>query len=866
MSGIPERIGHYRVESSLGRGGMGEVFLAWDERLRRRVALKRLRADVADSPASRERFRREAFTAAELSHPGTVHVYDLVEETDGDYLVMEYVPGDSLARRLAGGPLSVAETLRFGRQIAEGLAAAHAAGLVHRDLKADNVILTDKGEAKILDFGLARHVYPLPDETSLTQRGFVVGTYHAMSPEQATGVAVDERSDLFSLGSLLAEMLTGKPPFKGDTPAATLKRVLTQDPPPVATLRSGVPASLSTLIARLLAKEPADRPGSAELVARTLRDIAVNHHGDSEALAPTISELPTGVVPRGRAKPAGWRRWWVYGAVGVAIAGLGTGYVFWPRAPLRVLVAPPKVSPVDDSALQLAATSALLQVLDALRQLKGIEVLDPLVALTKKAREKGDIREMAEESAADEVFLIDVARGETEKASFRLSARRSRADSTSLWSPKENYRILPLDEGDLIQINEPVLHWVQEAYEGHRRRAGTGESGALTARPEDYLTYVEVRKRLNFGETGDRRSELKILQGVIKESARFQEALLLAAGFSINLFEAERLTHDRDRARKLIAEVRNLAPKEPRALDLGLELALLEGKVEDAARLLEVLIQLRPGYPALFDLRASVAEAQGDVERAVAIRQRESELYPSWRAYYNLAALAMRTGRKEEARSAVAESQRLWDANLWSLRNRVEFELRYGDAAKAEAESLKLVEETEDVGAVVNLGLSLYLQGRYHEAISRYLEADQASTTYAVLIGLADAKEALEHREAARKHYEGARGLLAEDVADSPETRMAMAQCLAHLGKETDAVTFAEEAAKERPHDPMMALAASLVYARTGNYTFALRDSQKALKSGLAEHWFKIPTMKPVWDDPDFQAALRARQEPSSSP
>src|SRR3954465_10993262 len=188
----PARIGPYRLARRLGQGGMGEVFLAWDERLGRRVALKCIRRE-APTAEERERFRREASAAARLSHPAVVRIYDLVEDAAGDALVFEYIEGRTLRELLNEGLPSLDLATRLAREIAEGLAAAHASGLVHRDLKAENVMVTPDGHAKILDFGLAKSSLDEPEDDSLTAHGAVLGTFHAMSPEQASGEPVDAR-------------------------------------------------------------------------------------------------------------------------------------------------------------------------------------------------------------------------------------------------------------------------------------------------------------------------------------------------------------------------------------------------------------------------------------------------------------------------------------------------------------------------------------------------------------------------------------------------------------------------------------------------------------------------------------------------
>jgi serine/threonine-protein kinase len=224
MSEIPQKIGPYRVLQRLGAGGMGEVFLAHDERLDRRVAVKRIRPDAKISPDQRERFRREARVAARLNHPAIVQVYDILAEGDVEHIVMEYVEGASLRDLASQGPLDLDLTLRLAREIADGLDAAHHEGIVHRDLKTENVLVTRTGHAKISDFGIAKRLLAGPPEPELTGADMVVGTYRVMSPEQARGEAVDHRSDLFSFGILLYEILTGRSPFTAENALATLSR------------------------------------------------------------------------------------------------------------------------------------------------------------------------------------------------------------------------------------------------------------------------------------------------------------------------------------------------------------------------------------------------------------------------------------------------------------------------------------------------------------------------------------------------------------------------------------------------------------------------------------------------------------------
>jgi len=265
----PERIGPYRVLRRLGAGGMGEVVLAHDVRLDRLVAIKRLRDDAA-TPERRERFRREARIVARLDHPAIVQIHDVHHEAGHDYLIMEYVEGQTLRARCAERSMTVPDVLDIAHQIALGMAAAHDRGVIHRDLKAENVLITQAGRAKVTDFGIAK----LDGDDTFTADGAVVGTFRAMSPEQALGRALDHRSDLFSFGILLYEALGGESPFRAETAFLTVQRLVQDDPRPLDQLVPSIPDGIAKLVHQLLAKEPMLRPRDFHEIADTLIELA----------------------------------------------------------------------------------------------------------------------------------------------------------------------------------------------------------------------------------------------------------------------------------------------------------------------------------------------------------------------------------------------------------------------------------------------------------------------------------------------------------------------------------------------------------------------------------------------------------------
>jgi tRNA A-37 threonylcarbamoyl transferase component Bud32 len=300
MTGEPEHVGRYRIERVLGRGAMGIVYKAHDPEIDRLVAIKLVRADLLDGEERESylvRFRREAQTAGRCIHPNIVAIYDFAMHEDHPFLVMEYVAGESLAQALRRGVrFGPAAACQIVLQVLEALACAHALGVVHRDVKPANILLVDGGRVKVTDFGVARF-----GDAMLTLGGVVVGTPSYMAPEQCRGEEVDHRSDLFSAGIVLFELLTGEKPFPGRTFTVIVKQLLEDEAPD---LKGRVPDPLAAAVRRALAKAPQDRFPSAAAMAAALRQgmAAAGTAGDATILAPPRLPLP-GTSPAERTAP-----------------------------------------------------------------------------------------------------------------------------------------------------------------------------------------------------------------------------------------------------------------------------------------------------------------------------------------------------------------------------------------------------------------------------------------------------------------------------------------------------------------------------------------------------------------------------------
>jgi len=341
MTGVPSlapgaRVGPYEVVSLLGEGGMGQVYRARDDRLSREVALKIVRADLAQDAERLRRFEHEAKAAGALNHPNIVAVHDTGESNGSPYIVSELLQGETLRDRMATGALGGHKAVEYAVQIARGLAAAHEKGIVHRDLKPENLFLTKDGLVKILDFGIAKlgrpgeekagtDVETLSRTTSHTSPGSMLGTVGYMSPEQVRGLPTDQRADLFAFGAVLFEMVTGKRAFKGTTPADTLSAILREDPTEAEDTGSHVPPGLLRVLRRCLEKAPEDR-------FQTARDLAFALEG-----ATTESKVATGA-----SRPAGRSSGRFRAAVAaLALAAIGTTLGLWLGRKTAPLPTPP---------------------------------------------------------------------------------------------------------------------------------------------------------------------------------------------------------------------------------------------------------------------------------------------------------------------------------------------------------------------------------------------------------------------------------------------------------------------------------------------------------------------------------------------
>ena len=453
---IGRRLSHYRIEESLGAGGMGRVYRARDELLPRDVAIKILPEHSLDDEGARKRFQREAFALSSLSHPHIATLFEYNSEGGVDFLVMEHVAGESLAARIARGRTDGRAAAAVAAQIADALAAAHERGVVHRDLKPANVMLTPDGRVKVLDFGLAKL---LPGALSgpaltLTQRFAVAGTLPYMAPEQLLGAEVDARTDLYALGNLLYEMTTGRLPFLQPVPTALVYEIIHQPPEPPRQAAAEIPGELEGVILRCLEKSPEARHASARELETELRRIAAGETAHAPAPAPAPARAPSrAALPRPKAREGRPRlRRGALALAGVAAAvAVALGWIYLPRLAgprIRSLAVLPLANLSRDPQQEYFADGMTDELITSLGRIAALKVISRGSVMGYRDSRKS-ARQIGRELGVDGLLEGTVQRyGNQVRVGARLVDAR---EDRQLWS-----EVYERDIKDLLKLQDEL--------------------------------------------------------------------------------------------------------------------------------------------------------------------------------------------------------------------------------------------------------------------------------------------------------------------------------------------------------------------------------------------------------------------------
>jgi len=703
-----DRLGPYAIQSLLGEGGMGEVYRGRDTRLGRDVALKVISPKLVGDPRLRRRFEVEARAASVLNHPSIVTIYDVGDAEGIPWIAMEWVEGQTLRHRLETGPLPIREALTMARQIADGLAAAHAKGIVHRDLKPANVMITADGRGKILDFGLARQTAGGGDEDVLSQadtlatpsgeatrEGTILGTVGYMSPEQATGRAVDFRSDQFAFGLILYEMLTGQRAFDRPTPVETLAAIIRDEPVPLSSLRPGIPPRLESVVATCLAKRPEDRFASTRELAAALDALATGSTAAAET--PTVS----GTVA---APPAAPRRRFARRALLVSIPlALAVAVLGWLRfyaspAAIDSLAVLPFENASQDAEAEYLSDGLTESLIEQMSRLPSLRVM----ARSTVFRFKGtsDPQEAGRKLGVGAVITGTVSRrGDRISVSAELVEI---ATGARLWGDRyERPSADLMSVGDSLAVGIAAGLKLQLSGEDERslRRHGTDN-------PAAYDLYLRARHMFARETEEDDLEARRLLQQAVEKDPRFLEAHLLLWGAYTRSVSWARPADVWPQADEALRRARELDPDNVLVRSaLATRRFIVDWDWAGAEREFRaVRNDPRIFAGGAFRGIAMFLWARGRPEESAAVLERALEVDPgSLESRINLADFLAHAGRLEQAASAYRTALEMEPSNPSPLFGLADVLKRLGDVSGAIAalrSAYELNEEEEGVKAL----------------------------------------------------------------------------------------------------------------------------------------------------------------------
>ena len=854
--------GKYRIVGKLGRGGMGVVYEAEDLRLERKVALKFLPAALTADPEARERFVHEARTASGLDHPNICTIHDVDETEDGGlYIAMACYPGETLKERISRGSLAPTDAVRIAAEIAEGLTKAHEHGIVHRDIKPGNIMVTTDGLAKILDFGLAK----LAGEARLTQPGTTVGTVAYMSPEQARGDEVDARTDLWSLGVILYEMASGTLPFGRDSERAILHAIVHEEPRAVKALRPGFPAEIAGIIRKALAKDPDRRYASAREMASDLRRLEGAMGADAHPTAKRLSF-------RRRPRPV----WIAAGAVSlaaiaVAIWLLGRpGMAFENRDRLMVAdVENLSGDSVFDLALRTAIEAGLQQ--------------SPYVAVFDRAQINETLKIMRRDAATkiDEALGTDVCRFGGVRAFILpriLSVGEAYELTATLVDPVKRRHV------ETIRVTargreEVLLKAIDTLSDKLRSRLGESlRSIGKASRPVSQVTTSswDALKEFSVGQArwqeGKFQDAAKFIELAIAKDPQFVEAHGSLGLLLIQFLRQEEKGREALRRALQLAEAQDYPTRDL----LKLKAVNRQFVDKDLPRALDEYRTLRevyPDYMPAWNNSGRIMQALGRYDEAAAMYEKAAETAPRntiplqnlWYLYYYY---------KKDVRSAERTARRFaaMAPELANPHSLLGFSLAVQEKfPEAESELRRALElDPAHPYALPNLAHMLLASGKAAEAVPYYrkvaelgreggMGGDPEVNAFDLAMAMAEAGNRSEAAEIAAEAEASALRDHGPGKPDAGEYICLLGKLCALQGKTSEARAYLNNALAAKADDPDSLVDLAGLYSCLGQVKPAVDALGKAIEKGLSDSGFPVilPSFLPIRKSPEFRALFK---------
>jgi eukaryotic-like serine/threonine-protein kinase len=857
------RLGPYEIGVLLGRGGMGDVYRAIDTRVARTVAIKVLPSDAAAQSDRRLRFEREARAVARLNHPHICTLYDVGQQDGLEFLVMEYLDGETLGARLARGPLPLDEALKHAAALAQALARAHREGITHRDIKPSNIMLTESG-VKLLDFGLAKlrerdsgtAPSPLDDQptgTALSPEGTLIGTIAYMSPEQLEGRPVDARTDIYALGLIIYEMVTGQRAFAKGSQAGLIAAILTEEPPPMSAAQPKTPPPLERIVLTALAKDPNTRWQDAGDLAREIAWAAADSHTTSVEAVPRSARrrMPVWLLPAA--------------AAAIVVAAIGTAGIVWnggspvrnPQSTIRNLVILPCRASGD--ATSQAYCDGLTDTLSArmtpLAASRGLQITSTL-----EVRQRGVIDATA---ARREFGATLVLEGGVMRAAEALRVNYVLVDAGTL-RQIDSYSATAA-AGDVFALQDRVATWAAGVLAlklNAEERQTLTASGTRT--PGALELYLQGRGYLlDYQKPGNVDAAIDLFNRAIALDPRYALAYAGLGGAFWLKFEASQEPIRVEQARAACAQAVALEPELPASHTCLGTIALGTGAVEDAVQAFRRALDREPtSDEANLGLARAQARSGADTE-AEATYQRAIGLRPQYWATH----VWLGTFYRERARYPEAVQQYELALALTPDNARVYYILcglygtgsisRYDDAIAACRKSATIV---PSVAAYSNWGAVLSNLRRFDEAIVQFAEARRVGPEDYVIDGnMARAYYHAGRRADALAMYQRAVALGDQTLTIDPrdtDARISVAAFHAKLGDRRNAIEHLNRMPSDLM-DPHVLLFGAVVYVDLGDRATALTWLERAAREGLVagelRDWVELDALK---GDPRYAALL----------
>jgi serine/threonine protein kinase/tetratricopeptide (TPR) repeat protein len=869
------KVENFEIVETIGRGGMGVVYLARDTKLNRSVAIKSLPNQLVGGSTARLRLRREAKLLASLNHPNVAVIHDIIEQEEGlGYLVLEYVPGDTLAQRIARKPLKREEALSIGQQIAEAISAAHDKGVIHRDLKPGNIKITPEGRVKVLDFGLAK---PADDEaanhdSTVTRPGAIIGTPAYMSPEQARGKDIDHRTDIWAFGCIMYEMLSGRLPFEGETATDTLASVIGREPD-WRVLPPSTPMNISVLLRRCLEKDPKQRLG------------------DIKNAALEISQTLSVSVP---AVPAKSRKVAVSIGAFIIIVLFALAVRFIPRQQaqpsskaIRLAVLPfENLGSVDDEYFADGLTDAITVRLAGIR---GLAVISRQSAMQYKKSDK-DAQQIGRELNVEYILegTVQRERPSDPNSRVRVMPQLIRAsDDRHVWAQTYDD-----DMSEVFRVQSDVAERVAQALDVTLLEP---ERIVLAYKPTEnidaYQYYLRGMQYIYQGYyvEDNLRLAIQMYEKAVQIDPRFALAYAQLSRAHLNMywFYRDRSEERRAKAEDAVKKAFELNPDLPEVrLALGHYYYQGELNYDRALNEFEVALEGQPNNSEILAFIAFVYRRQGKFEQAVAFLKKASEFTPGAAPPFsltdppfNLAETYVYLRRFPEAESALDGIISLRPDDPEPYWHKARLYVRWqGSIDKARLvldEALKNVKSAQDNEEVINMSVWIdTFAKRYQEALELRLSAEDTgyeTQHYFIPKALQCARICMymkNNEKLARDYFEEARIILEASKTEQPEDarfRSSLGITYAGLGRQQDAIREGELAvelspvSKDAMKGPHRLEDLARIYVMVGNFDAAIKKIEDLLSmpSELSIALLRLdPAWEPLRNHPRFQRLI----------